>query len=206
MLQLVSFALKVLATVGGGILGWYVTPPVVRLLVRVAVHKPAPKPLVTLSRLMGALLVAVLVWSLWSWGFGDGWGFGPGPGGSPGLGRGPGGTGKQSASKDGSPKDTTAKEKDGKKAGPPLPDTLTVRMRGGANVENRFYMVNGTPQTLGEVRQILKKERDHLTMVEIVIDVESVPDAHPAVVSLRNAVRAEGLAVRTSIMEKGKAP
>ena len=76
VLEIVSFALKVMATVGGAILGWYVTPPLVRVLVRLAVHKPAPKAVVTVSRLMGALLVAAVVWSLWSWGFGDGWGFG----------------------------------------------------------------------------------------------------------------------------------
>jgi hypothetical protein len=87
-----------------------------------------------------------------------------------------------------------------------LPDTLTVRMRGGAGVGDRFYMVDDAPRTLDQVRQVVKKDRDHLKTVEIVIDDESVPDAHPAVVSLRNAVRAEGLAVRTSIVEKGKTP
>jgi hypothetical protein len=206
MLQIVSFALKVLATVGGAILGWYITPPVVRLLVRVAVHRPAPKALVAVSRLMGALLVAAIVWAIWSFGFGDGWGFGPGSGGGAGLGPGSGGTGKQSSSKDGVSKDKSVTEETTKKAGPPLPDTLTLRMRGGAGVGDRFYMVDGTPRTLDDVRQILKKERDHLKTVEIVIDDESVSREHPAVRALGNVVLAEGLAVRTSIVEKGKTP
>jgi hypothetical protein len=205
MLQIVSFALKVMATIGGGILGWYVTPPVVRLLVRLAVHKPAPKAIVTVSRLMGALLVAALVWSIWSWGFGDGWGFGPGPGSGPGLGPGGGGTGKQIAATNGTPQETTAPAKDGKKAPPPLPDTLTVRMRGGAGVEKQFYLVDNTPRTLDEVRQVMKKGHDHWKTVEIVIDDESVPDGHPAVRSLQSAARSAGLAVRTSIVEKGGA-
>src|SRR5437588_6706160 len=107
VLEVVSFALKVVATIGGAIVGWYLTPPVVKVLVRLAVHKPAPKPLVTVSRLMGALLAAAIVWTIWSFGFGDGWGFGPGPGGSPGLGAGSGGTGKQQPAKDGEQKDKT---------------------------------------------------------------------------------------------------
>ena len=203
VLEVVSFALKVVATIGGAIVGWYLTPPVVKVLVRLAVHKPAPKPLVTVSRLMGALIVALVVWMIWSFGFGEGWGFGPGPGGSPGLGAGSGGTGKQQAGKDNEQKDKTAREKDDKKSGPAPPETLTVRMRGGVGVEKQFYLVDNKPRTLDEVRQILKKERGHLKTVEIVIDDDSVPDGHPAVVGLRNAVREQGLAVRTSIVEKG---
>ena len=154
MIAMLSFVLKVLATVGGAILGWYVTPPVVRLLVRVAVHKPAPQLFVTISRLMGALVVASIVWAIWSFGFGDGWGFGPGGGSGPGLGPGSGAT---QAAKNGEPKDATAqgkdaKEKEGKQTGPTLPETLTVRMRGGAGVGKEFYLLDKQPMTLDQVR------------------------------------------------------
>jgi hypothetical protein len=208
--EVVSFTLKVMATAGGAILGWFVTPPVVRLLVRLAIHKSAPKPLVTVGRLMGALLVAAVVWSIWSFGSGQGWGFGSGWGGSPGSGQGKGGTGKQEVAKNDVQKDDTAREKDKKKAVLPVADKLTVRMRGGTGVEieERFYLVDNKPRTLNEVKQILKDGRDHWKTVEIVIDDDSVSGKalHPMVLALQNAVRAEGLVVKTSSVEQGKTP
>jgi hypothetical protein len=200
VLEIVSFALKVLATVSGGILGWYITPPVVRVLVRIALHKPAPGPLVTVSRVMGALIVGAIIWAIWSFGFGDGWGFGPGLGSGAGLG--PGSGGKQAAVKNGESKETTDKAKSSKNAEVPLPETLSIQMRGGAGVEKQFYLVQNQPMTLDEVRQVLEKQRDHLKTVEIVIDENSVPERHAAVLSLRRLAHSQGFAVQTKILEK----
>jgi hypothetical protein len=64
-------------------------------------------------------------------------------------------------------------------------------------------MVDNKPRSLDEVRQIMKEGHDHWKTVEIVIDDDSVPDGHPAVVGLRNAARAAGLRVQTRINENG---
>src|SRR4051794_39058067 len=101
----------------GGVIGWFATPPVFRVLFRLAFHRPAPGTTVFAARLVGALVIGTILFLYAPGAGGGGWGFGGGGGGGwfgsgPGKGKGEG----EGKAKDGEPPD---KDKTEKKTPPP---------------------------------------------------------------------------------------
>ena len=75
------WVIKVAAGVGGAIVGWFATGPVVRLLYRVAFHRPVPSWLLPWTKAGGAVLLGFLFYLIVSLGGGLGLGWGAGDGG-----------------------------------------------------------------------------------------------------------------------------
>jgi hypothetical protein len=176
--ELFFLVIKIIAVIGGGLVGWFVTKPVVRLLVKLAFHRETPAPALTVSRILGAILVACIVYKVWN--------FGPG-GGGPGPGPGPGGKDK-GASRDVKPSDPK-KDQPARDSKPkPAPtEVVPIKLLGGSAVrDERFYLIKGQEPALplAKVEEYVQNNRDRLKGIEIIIDADSVSRSHIAVTRL----------------------
>jgi hypothetical protein len=189
-------ALRILAAVAGALIGWLTTGYLVRLLVRLAFRRATPRPVVFLSRLVGAAVLGLLVYYYLHPGGSGGWGLG---GGGSGVGKnGTGSTGVQKTAKASTTKATTprATEKT------PAADVLTIAMLGGSRYkgEQRYYLVDGKQpaRTLVEVKEYLKTNKGRYRRLEIVIYPDSVAREHQATTRLEELAQREGLLLSVS--------
>ena len=82
---------RVIASVGGAVIGWFAADPLTRGVYRVSKGGATPGTLLLGAKLSGAAALAAVVYFSISFGTGRGPGFGPGSGGLPGSGKGEGG-------------------------------------------------------------------------------------------------------------------
>jgi hypothetical protein len=82
------FFIRIIATVGGAIVGWFVCDPLTRLGYRLTNKGPTPPVLLFIMKAMGAVLLALAIYAWMPLGGGGGLGQGPGKGGLPGKGPG----------------------------------------------------------------------------------------------------------------------
>ena len=186
--------LKVLAVIGGLAAGAFGTGWIVQLICKLTVRRKPPSSVLRVLRGLGGLTLGVAVWL---------WVFGPGGGGFGGSGFGlfGGGSGKGNGSEtegDGS------SEKKGPQPGKEHAenrDVLRIVMLGGDRVAaGRFYVIEGEkqPRTLDEIEQAIKQRRPPVQGIEIVIYLNSVADASPAVTRLDRRAKDLGLTVNIS--------
>jgi hypothetical protein len=176
--------LRSAAAVGGAIVGWFLAGPVVRLLGRLAFHRPLPRSAMLFGRIAGAGLLACLIFYYLPLGFGGGPGWGPGPGGMPGAG---GGLATHK-----SPGSQAAPEKAPKKTAPketaPQREILSIELLGGDRYkgDGRFYLLHRREPavTLKDVEKYFQEHRGQLE-VRIILTPESVGESHGAVERLR---------------------
>jgi hypothetical protein len=200
MMDLGILVLKYLAVAGGAAVGGFGCGGLLRLLARMTVRHPVPRPMKLTVQLLGAVACALLVWKL---AFGPG---GSGWGGGEGFGLGSGSGNGQATTSKAEPLFTP----DTKRTPEPIPqpspaagEILRIEMLGGERVrQERFYLVEGDrePKTLAELRQTLKarqgdKAKPPLKGIEIVIYENSVAQNHPAVRDLERWARQNDLAV-----------
>ncbi len=168
--------LRIVAGIGGGFVGWFLTGPVVRLLHRAAFRKPVAKWLLPWSKLAGALALGLLVYYFIPLGGGAGWGWGPGHGGGPGLGPGTEGGDKVPAQDKPDPK--------AKKPRDPFDiEIIDVDRYQG---DEKYYLLQRKPpaKPLAEVEEFLKENKDRLE-VHIIQTRTSVSEAE-GLIPLRN--------------------
>jgi hypothetical protein len=196
--------LKVLAVVGGTVLGGLLGGLLLQLLVRAFFHRATPKPALRVIRLLGGLVLGLLVW-LWVFGEGGPGGLGGGSGFWPFGGKGGSGTGTAPLIQ------ATAKQKGPATASSPSrPDVLRVEMLGGDRYKSdeRFYLIEGekTPRTLSELTDALttlREKKPGLKKLEIVIyDTGSVAEGHEAVRALQQ--RARDLDFEVAVFKPGR--
>ena len=192
--------LNLLAILGGFLLGNIVMMFTARLTARFVFHKPAPKFLEHILRLMGGVLGAVLVAMLV---FGDGgWGIGGSGGGNQG---GTGGDNKQQPANTNTNKDKP-KEEPPKKETPKIEPkidttekTITVRVEilGGSPDEDRYYLYEDDKEasTLPEVKNKIRTRADRakLKRLEISIYKGSASRVTNIVKNLETFAQLEGL-------------
>jgi hypothetical protein len=167
------FLLHLFLGVVAGFLTWLISGPLLPLLYRLALRRPAPRLPLTAGRLTLAVVVGVLVFLLPLGGLG--WGWGPGEGGGPGFGPGLGGPPR--ASTEGS----TAAEKDqGKKTAKATAKTPKEAAKEVLRVEivqasqykggERYYLIDGKEpaKTLAEVEDVLKKGEGRWRQLQII--------------------------------------
>jgi hypothetical protein len=174
--EMAQWVFKIIAAVGGGFIGWFLTDPLARILYRVTFHKPIPSWSLPWTKLSGGALLGAIAFLLVSFGGGSGgFGFGPGLGGSPGTGAGEGRADKDAVAHDGGKKPDDAKTPEKDKA--KLPDkgketivrkTVAIEVLGGENYncDERWYVMRpaSKPMTLKEVEVYFKEHGDKLEL------------------------------------------
>jgi hypothetical protein len=190
---------RVLTALVGAYFGSIVAGLTVRLLAWLVARRAAPRPLVGLARVAGAVAVGLLVYYFLHPGGGGGWGLG---GGSFGLGAGPGKGGTGSVTATTAP---TAVEKD--KTAKPTPstsaeETLTIEMLGGTRYkgEGRYYLIGGQEpaRSLREVEDFLQKKQGRYHKLEILLYPDSVASVTAPVTELADLARRLGLSLSTT--------
>ncbi len=184
----IFLAIRFIAGLVGGLLGWYASGPLTRLVYRLSFRRPTPGWVLPWGKMLGAVTAGLLAFYLLPLGAGGlGIGWGPGRGGGPGKG------GSDGAS---SPETAPAR-----KQGRPQPrlaraEVIEIELLGGANYadDGRYYLIDrtGPPRTLDEVRELLHKKRERVE-VHIVLTDQSVAPNHGAVVRLRDWLDKEGI-------------
>ena len=91
---------RIIAAVGGAVVGWFGSDPLTRLAYRLAFRAATPGPLLAVMKVGCALTLSLLIYFYLPLGGGGGFGFGPGKGGVPGKGAGQGGDKSASPTKD----------------------------------------------------------------------------------------------------------
>lgn len=194
MLDLGMQILKGLAVAGGVAVGWLGSGLLLRLIVRLSLHRATPRSVLIPVRVLGglALGLAVWVWAFSSGGAGLGLGgwFGTGPGGGAPTGA---KTEPRPSSGSTAERDTATAERSAPETRPePAPETLRIDILGGARVkEERFYLLEGEhePRNLDEIRKAIGArlaEHDKASLKGLVIMIygSSVARDHPAVKNL----------------------
>ena len=162
---------KIIAAVGGAVVGWFVCDPLTRLLYRLSFRAPTPGPVLLLSKGAGAATLALVVYFAIHLGGGGGFGSGPGPGGLPGKGPGKGG---DKIIADGSAKDAKiVKDKvDGPKFNGKL-ETVHIEILGGKRFDDdgkeRFYLLErkSPAVNIDDVEEYFKKHEAKIHVVAV---------------------------------------
>ena len=187
MVATLFWGLRVAAGIGAGLVGWFLTGPIVRLLYRGAFRRPAPGWLLPWARLGGAAVIGLLVFYYLPLGGGGGFGWGAGAGGGPGRGPGDG----SSTTK----KDQLAETEKANVVKTPIKglENLEIELIGGKRYrdDGRYYLINRRePEVaLEDVEDYLKKNKDRLAeYVTIVLTPTSVDAQHGAVLRLNTVI------------------
>jgi hypothetical protein len=189
--DLLFWGVRIIAGLGGALVGWFIMPPLIRILLRLAFHKPAPNWVVSWLRLVGAVLFGIFV--AFCVHLGGGFGFGPGGGGGGyGSGSGKNGKGGDGTSKVADAKKVTDSSAKSAELENKARDSLPIELLGGQRYkgDERYYLIERKEpaRTLAEVDEFLQKNPGKYKMVQIVLTPESVFEEHRAVTSLRERV------------------
>jgi hypothetical protein len=84
----VVFIIRIIATIGGAVVGWFVCDPLTRAAYRLSFRAATPGVFLFCGKAVGGASLALAVWFLMPQGSGGGPGFGPGQGGLPSKGGG----------------------------------------------------------------------------------------------------------------------
>lgn len=155
---------RLIAAIGGFVVGYMFTGPFWRLFWRVAFRKPVPAALIPWLKFCTGLVLAALLYSLVGFGGGGGFGWGGGGTGS-GTGTGAGkGTGKGNDPATNDPK----KKGDGPAAKTPGREILYVELLGGERYkdDNKFYLLGRKtpPVLLAEIEDAFKTRPDKIEL------------------------------------------
>ena len=190
-----DWVVRLLAVVGGAALAAFAVGLLIRLAGRWLGVRRVPGTMVTVVRLLAAVVAGWLVWLLVFGTGGSGLG---GPGGT-GIGGSPG-TGKGIASEKQPATRPEATNRHGR--------ILAIDILGGKRVqEGRFYKVANETFTLDALKEVLKKRRQagEVQGIEIVIYDTSVYKESGAVTALEDWAKQHDLAVTMSF-RRGETP
>jgi hypothetical protein len=182
----IFWVLRLAAGIGGALVAWFATGPVIRVLYRVALRRAAPGWMLPWARLGGAGLAGWLIFYFLPLGGGSGFGWGAGAGGGPG--RGPG---------DGSAKANGQATKTDKTSIAESPkrdlEALEIELLGGKRFQgqDRYYLIQRKEPavTFEDVKAYFMKHEDRLAQdVTIVLTPESVAEEHGAILRLKGII------------------
>jgi hypothetical protein len=165
---------RIIATIGGAVVGWFVCDPLTRLIYRLAYRAATPGPLLFTTKACGAALLGAAMYFI-PLGGGGGLGSGPGPGGLPGKGPGPGGN--DAPTKDAVAKDAKPLAKIEQKADQAR-ELVDIEILGGKRFKDdgklRYYHVKQTDATLSyvELRDYFSRHKGKLN-VRVVLTPDS---------------------------------
>jgi hypothetical protein len=171
----VLLIVRIIATVGGAVVGWFVCDPLTRIGYRLSFRGATPGSVLLGAKLGGSATAALLIWFFMPLGGpGGGLGWGPGLGGGPG--KGPGQGADKASAANGAAKDSKdtkdAKNTTSKSADQREP--LKIEILGGPRFKNdgedRYYLLKfketEAVRSLAEVEDYLKQH--HPKLIEII--------------------------------------
>jgi len=193
MLDIGTLALRILAVLGGVLVGGLGTGWLVKVLAKTVAFKNLPTPLLRASRILGGLLVGLIV-AAWVFNLGGTGGIGGSGGGWWPFGQ-SGGSGTSDARSEGGASTPSQPKPE------PSSKALRIHMLGGQDAEKdqRFYQIEGDqPRTWTELEKILaeRKKNDPSLIIEIVIAKGSVDEQSEAVQQLKNWAKKNSVAVK----------
>lgn len=173
---------RIIAAVGGAVVGWFVTDPLTRLGYRLWYQAATPAALLFTMKASAAAILATAIYLFMPLGGGTGGlGWGPGQGGGPGKGPGEGG-GKDADIKDKPSKDAKAINKDDKSADPkndqkrePIEIEILGSKRFIDDGKMRYYHLKPKDSSLSfpELRDYFSQNKGRL-LVKITLTADSV--------------------------------
>ena len=166
------FIVRIIATIGGAVVGWFVCDPLTRLVYRLMYRQATPGILLFSFKAIGAVSLGLAIYFLMPLGGGGGMGQGPGKGGIPG--KGPGQGGDKAGTADASKKDDKPaidpkldkSTPNGKT--PPVRELVLIEVLGGERFptdgKERYYLLKKTdpPVPLAELEDYFKQHRAKL--------------------------------------------
>lgn len=181
MTENILFVVRIVASVGGAFVGWFLCDPLTRLLYRITMRSATPGWLLPWTKLSGALGVGLAIFFLVQFGGGGGgFGWGPGMGGGPGKGPGSG-DGKSVASRDNA-KDAKP-GKDDKKTNEKVDTSnrkpVPIEIIGGRRFQDddkfRYYVIDRADKAVSaaDLEDYLKQNKDSI-QVNIILTEESI--------------------------------
>ena len=165
---------RIVASVGGAVVGWFVCDPLTRLLYRVSFRGATPGFLLLGTKSGGAATLALLIYFFMPLGGGSGFGFGLGPGGLPGKGQGEGGStsnGTLKANKDAKDR-KDAKTTDAPNSSQQV-ETVEIEILGGGRVQNnRYYLIKGStaPLSHDELKEYFDKNHGKIKVIPVLTE------------------------------------
>ena len=162
------FFLRIIATVGAAVVGWFLSDPLTRGLYWLVRRATVPALLLFSSKSLGAITLAVLTFIAMQFvnfgGGGGGWGLGPGAGGLPGKGPGQGGGDAVPNTKDNKTKPDSQK---GSRALEPI-EIEIISDKLYKNDEKYFLVQRKEPAfSRSELDDYLKKNKDKIEVIPI---------------------------------------
>lgn len=170
----VLHVVRIIAAVGGAVVGWFAFDPLTRLGYRLLYRAPTPGAVLFTCKGSAAAILATLIYVFIPLGGGGGPGSGPGKGGSPGAGPGKGGTKIVS---DGAAKDAKGNNKDKDKTDaaktPAKLERVPIEILGGTRFEDdgkdRFYLLERKKPavSIGEIDAYFKKHEGKIEVIAV---------------------------------------
>jgi hypothetical protein len=174
---------RIIATVGGAIVGWFVCDPLTRGLYRLSFRAATPGSLLLVTKLSGAAALSLLIYFYMPLGGGGGGlGWGPGMGGEPGKGKGEGGD-KTTPSNGKDTERPADKDKSEAAKKAPLvlePVEIEIISTKAYKKDGRFYLIKraGPARTLAELGDYLKQNQGTIEVTPI-LTRDSFDDTQP---------------------------
>lgn len=179
------FLIRIIATVGGAVVGWFLGDPLTRLTYRLLYREAAPGILLFSVKSMAAISLALAIYFWMPLGGGGGLGQGPGKGGLPGKGPGKGGGDKAGPTEP--PKKDTKPSLDPKldkaTTDPKKPlarEMVLIEVIGGERFptdgKDRYYLLKKVdpPVSLTELEEYFKQHRSKLEIKIVHTDNSTV--------------------------------
>ena len=195
----VFFVIRVIAGIGGAVVGYFLSGPLLRVLWWIAFRRAIPPRLLPWAKSLAGIGLGLLLYFFIPLGGSGGWGFGGPGGGGSGSGDGAGdGVGPSVEAK--SSKSSDAK---GVSNATATRDIVVVELIGGDRYagEGKYYLLGrkDPPLTLPQVEEALKKNQAK-TELHVIFTSEGVGPSHNAAVRLREL--AQKLAI--PMLQKGE--
>ncbi|MBI2808447.1 MAG: hypothetical protein HYX68_25960 [Planctomycetes bacterium] len=161
---------RIIAAVGGAVVGWFVFDPLTRLLYRVSFKGATPTTLLLGSKATGAATLSLLIYFFIPLGGSGGLGFGAGPGGGAGKGPGQGGDSKVARDGKGDKKINDAKKNDATPSTKKIESVeIEIIGRDDDDGSEHYYLLKRKKPALtaAELADYFKKNREHIEVIPV---------------------------------------
>ena len=180
--ETVLHIVRIIAAVGGAIVGWFACDPLTRLTYRLSFKGATPGSLLLVTKFTGAATLALLIYFFLPLGGGGGFGWGPGQGGGPGKGQGASGAEVASDTTSKNGKTAPKKKTDANPKTLERIEIVIISLHAFKKGGNDFYLLNGAKPalSLSQLEDYFKThQKIEVTPVQTADSIEDVPGGTP---------------------------